>query len=967
MRGEHIHMSKKKVAKLGLTAAIAATTFVAANPADAASVSQAEQAVKKAEQNAKGLVKFYSSEDLKVSAEFTASYNNVRKLISDAKAQLVNYKGKDKSQLEAILASAENHQAAAARYIDAVGILNGKLVESTKAVSAYIKSQELNADTVAAYDTLSAEIKKAEAVIGKVRGAQIRKAFKDSFLLDAKLTREALIYEVSQYQLLNQINEKLKAENVDLKEVQADFAKLDRLKERAVDIKKAGKELYPDRDDVYPTHTAIEQQLRKSETDAKEAYVAKLAPAVESVSAINGTKLEIKFTKAIDNTNAIEEAGNRVVVYSSVNDQTKPNFTSKSITFSADKKTATVIIANNAAVESSTELVAGQKYTVALVDNNNTPALAKVVLASESTELVKGLEVPTADQGAKQDKFVVKFNKKMAAAAATVGNYKVYDSSNLEVASALSSAKFVDTISKDSVELTVAPGTLKAGHTYTVKADNTAVLADDSTKLTDAQSKFTINTPSIADAKPKVNSIQVTSGTTITVTFDKDLKANGSVDLDFITVKKSDGTPIALTSGAISGKTLTITATNANSFEDGKTYKLDVASNVALNDVYRNATSDAISTTVTGAENKAVSSMTAQLVRQSDDKEKFDLVVTFDQPVKAFTAAAGDIKINALGKEYAIKAVNVEAYSKDSTGKSLIIKDAGNAAVFADAASAAFPVSNTKSYEVVAEIGKIATNTPHGTPKTNTDKLKATVSGIDVTAPKVDKVTLASSEKIVVKFDETIKANSLSAGDVKVKGYTLGLDGSASAVKDLSGANQIKVAVSGDTVTITPANSAVKFVTGTSVLSSGNLVEIAQETIKDVNDIVNASAYQVTYNSTDIKDEAAPVILSAATTSTTGLDVTYSENVSFKATGSGTTADAEAAQFSVNGVKTRGYAVAGAFSNNVLTLTFGANTFEANKDYSTATLDYTKNVNYRVEDATGNQAASAILTGLQSH
>ncbi|MGG3804395.1 hypothetical protein [Metabacillus fastidiosus] len=293
-------MSKKKVAKLGLTAAVAATTFVAANPADAASVSQAEQAVKKAEQNAKGLVKFYSSEDLKVSAEFTASYNNVRKLISDAKAQLANYKGKDKSQLEAILASAENHQAAAARYIDAVGILNGKLVESTKAVSAYIKSQELNADTVAAYDTLSAEIKKAEAVIGKVRGAQIRKAFKDSFLLDAKLTREALIYEVSQYQLLNQINEKLKAEKVDLKEVQADFAKLDRLKERAVDIKKAGKELYPDRDDVYPTHTAIEQQLRKSEADAKEAYVAKLAPAVESVSAINAKQLLVTFNKKVN-------------------------------------------------------------------------------------------------------------------------------------------------------------------------------------------------------------------------------------------------------------------------------------------------------------------------------------------------------------------------------------------------------------------------------------------------------------------------------------------------------------------------------------------------------------------------------------------------------------------------------------------------------------------------------------------
>ncbi|MEC2077849.1 Ig-like domain-containing protein [Metabacillus fastidiosus] len=279
-------MSKKKIAKFGLTAAVAATTVVAATPADAASVSATEKAVQQASQSANALVKYYSSTDLKVTGEFTTAFNNAKKAIANAKAAVAQYKGKEKAYYEATIAKAESHQLYAARYIDAVGILSGKLVDSTKEVSAYIKSQKLNADTVAAYDRLSAEIKKAEAVIGKVRGGQVREAFKDSFLLDAKLTREALIYEVSQYQLLNQINEKLKGEEVTAKEIEADFAKLDRLKERAVAIKEAGRELYPDRDDVYPEHTAIEQQLRNTEKAVRKAAEDRFAPVVESIQEV---------------------------------------------------------------------------------------------------------------------------------------------------------------------------------------------------------------------------------------------------------------------------------------------------------------------------------------------------------------------------------------------------------------------------------------------------------------------------------------------------------------------------------------------------------------------------------------------------------------------------------------------------------------------------------------------------------
>ncbi|PGT88969.1 hypothetical protein [Bacillus sp. AFS040349] len=80
-------MSKKKVAKqLGLTAAVAASAVVAANPASAASASTVETAVVQAEKDAIALGKFYRSTDLNVSADFSAAYNKAKKSIESAKA-----------------------------------------------------------------------------------------------------------------------------------------------------------------------------------------------------------------------------------------------------------------------------------------------------------------------------------------------------------------------------------------------------------------------------------------------------------------------------------------------------------------------------------------------------------------------------------------------------------------------------------------------------------------------------------------------------------------------------------------------------------------------------------------------------------------------------------------------------------------------------------------------------------------
>ncbi|MED4534407.1 hypothetical protein [Metabacillus fastidiosus] len=372
-------MSKKKIAKFGLTAAVAATTVVAATPADAASVSATEKAVKQAAQSAGALVKYYSSTDIKVSGEFVTANNNARKAIANAKAALAKYNGKDKAQHEATVAKAEGQQLDAARYIDAEKLVKGELVNAAKAVDAHVKAQTLGAETVTAYNKLSDTIKKAERVIGKVRGEQVRKAFGDKFLQDAKLTREALIYEVSQYQLLNKIAEKVAKD--DFNGLDAELAKLDRLKDRAVAIKEAGRKLYPGRTDVYPELPKIEDQLRSKETELRDKITkASPLPAVASVKAINATTVEVAFKEAVKDiasvrfaieglevkNAAVKQTDNKTVVITTSTQEGAKDYTLKNggFTLGKFKGVSAVIPSDIKVTTTSVQGVVGKEVTL---------------------------------------------------------------------------------------------------------------------------------------------------------------------------------------------------------------------------------------------------------------------------------------------------------------------------------------------------------------------------------------------------------------------------------------------------------------------------------------------------------------------------------------------------------------------------------------------------------------------------
>ncbi|MED4454999.1 N-acetylmuramoyl-L-alanine amidase [Metabacillus fastidiosus] len=115
------------------------------------------------------------------------------------------------------------------------------------------------------YDKYSNQIKKVEATIGKVPGSENRRILLDYYITPAKVAKERVIYEVSQYRLLNKLDVLIKQGK--LSEAKNNFAVLERLKKRAVDIKIAG--------NYQELPTGIQQSLLQLEQRLKEDYETK--------------------------------------------------------------------------------------------------------------------------------------------------------------------------------------------------------------------------------------------------------------------------------------------------------------------------------------------------------------------------------------------------------------------------------------------------------------------------------------------------------------------------------------------------------------------------------------------------------------------------------------------------------------------------------------------------------------------
>lgn len=112
-------------------------------------------------------------------------------------------------------------------------LLNSKLSEYNQVINGG-NIEKINA----LYDTFTKQLKNEELKIGKVPGSTNRAKLNEKYVRPSKIAVERTIYEVSQFRLLNIINNLIEQKKVN--EAKSKLQVLDRLKKRAVEIKRAG-------------------------------------------------------------------------------------------------------------------------------------------------------------------------------------------------------------------------------------------------------------------------------------------------------------------------------------------------------------------------------------------------------------------------------------------------------------------------------------------------------------------------------------------------------------------------------------------------------------------------------------------------------------------------------------------------------------------------------------------------------
>ncbi|TWI59822.1 S-layer homology domain-containing protein [Halalkalibacter nanhaiisediminis] len=679
--------------------------------------------------------------------------------------------------------------------------------------------------------------------------------------------------------------------------------------------------------------------------------------AVSSVTAVNDTKLEVTFNKAVDADLAveIEKSGKRFIAFhGGQTAKTSGVIQSSTISFNADRTVASVILDTIP----NTDI----NYTVALIDGDNNQ-VASLVAQSTASVLKQGATQPEITVNAAQDKVILKFNEKMSAAALTNANYTVFENNTslgLLTNFVTGAGQWVDSTAKTSVEFKLdkaALNKLLAGKTYRIQVAP-AVETDRGTALSETQRTISVQTPAISEAQPVARIARVVSSTEIALTFDKDLAAP-NFNASQVTVKTPSGQNVAVTGVTAGTNPKELLVTVSGTLDTDLTYTIDLPANGVANAVFPNASNkETVNLRAQAQADIEVRSVSARLVPQVDNKNKADLLLTFDQRVDVANFAGktdGSVVIKDGGDTFTFTSntSGVALYPGDTTGKTIIIKDVN--ASFADSGTAFVPEAGT-TYEVELAVGAAKTDTGV---KTNLEKLKTTLTGLSVAAPTLDKVRLESAERIVLEFKENIDASNLKASDITVKGYERYRGGNFSELINLRGDSQVKFTASGNTLTITPAVSDVKFATE-NVL---DLVQIAADSIKSSGSgVENLALNTASVTANNVIDRAAPVMIGAVKNDADTLEITYSEAVALK----GSDVPRSALQFTVENASKNAHGTFATVAADTILVDFSeVDTFKSDLDLSNVKVVYTKNATVTVQDTKGNEASSQTITGIK--
>ncbi|WP_169908096.1 5'-nucleotidase C-terminal domain-containing protein [Metabacillus halosaccharovorans] len=294
---------KSKVSQVAATSALVTAAFVATSPISAEAASNAQSLVTKAQDSSKSIVKFYNvknQKEISVSKEFAAAYDKASADIKKAEKAVQALKnGSEKKKLTAQLNVAKDRKLKAARIIDSVKTAK-ELEALVEKLNGYVQADSMSEELVETYHALSTQIRKAERVFSKVYGTDNRNAIRNAFLVDAKIAKETVIYEVSIYSLQDKIERFLSEDKTE--EAKAAFAMLNRLETRAVQIKEAGNKLHPGKYPELP-------EMAKKAKERKEKIKEKLPYEYElSIMHTNDTHAHIeniaKFVTAVNEVRA---------------------------------------------------------------------------------------------------------------------------------------------------------------------------------------------------------------------------------------------------------------------------------------------------------------------------------------------------------------------------------------------------------------------------------------------------------------------------------------------------------------------------------------------------------------------------------------------------------------------------------------------------------------------------------------
>lgn len=270
----------------------------APHSADAATWSQARTQVQQAEQLSNGLWPYFkvSSESQVVySKAFESQYNNAVNAINKAKATLTSLSNStEKTNLLKRLDSANATRLYAAHLID--GIKQGEklmvaLADFNKAIDSG-NIQTINS----LYDEYTKRIKHVELHVGRIYGSAARKIVGDKYIRPGKIAQERVIYEVSQYRLIDVISQHLLDKNTTI--IDSELAKLSRLNVRAAEIKKAG--------GYKALPTKVDSDIKQRETKLRADYqsfkdTAGIGQSSVVVGTVTASSLNVRSGPSTDN------------------------------------------------------------------------------------------------------------------------------------------------------------------------------------------------------------------------------------------------------------------------------------------------------------------------------------------------------------------------------------------------------------------------------------------------------------------------------------------------------------------------------------------------------------------------------------------------------------------------------------------------------------------------------------------